>query len=167
MSPTALRKLKMFIAAATVALAGLLYVSLPVMAQEETITVFVPPQTIEVNSDCRPDDPLPCSIEFRPPGFAITCTGGPPFTVGGNCEQRGQVPVGAICDIPTTVVFPYYEGPGGTGPQIGEFTAQAFQCRQPEPTTKDQCKNGGYATFGFRNQGECVSFVNKDTKGST
>jgi 6-phosphogluconolactonase (cycloisomerase 2 family) len=28
------------------------------------------------------------------------------------------------------------------------------------PTTKDQCKNGGWQTFGvFRNQGDCVSFV--------
>lgn len=28
------------------------------------------------------------------------------------------------------------------------------------PTSKDQCKNGGYAQFGFRNQGQCVAFVN-------
>jgi hypothetical protein len=29
------------------------------------------------------------------------------------------------------------------------------------PTTKDQCKNGGWRTFGstFKNQGDCVSFV--------
>jgi hypothetical protein len=28
------------------------------------------------------------------------------------------------------------------------------------PTTKDQCKNGGWRTYGvFRNQGNCVSFV--------
>jgi hypothetical protein len=31
---------------------------------------------------------------------------------------------------------------------------------QPFPTTKDQCKNGGWRSFGvFRNQGDCVSFV--------
>jgi hypothetical protein len=30
----------------------------------------------------------------------------------------------------------------------------------PLPTTKDQCKNGGWQTFGvFKNQGDCVSFV--------
>jgi len=31
-----------------------------------------------------------------------------------------------------------------------------------DPTTKDQCKNGGwseYAHLGFKNQGDCVSFV--------
>ena len=30
----------------------------------------------------------------------------------------------------------------------------------PLPTTKDQCKNGGWRTYGvFKNQGDCVSFV--------
>ena len=27
------------------------------------------------------------------------------------------------------------------------------------PDTKDDCKDGGYQTFGFKNQGDCVSFV--------
>jgi hypothetical protein len=31
---------------------------------------------------------------------------------------------------------------------------------QPFPTAKDQCKNGGWKTYGvFKNQGDCVSFV--------
>jgi hypothetical protein len=31
---------------------------------------------------------------------------------------------------------------------------------QPFPTTKDQCKNGGWRNYGvFKNQGDCVSFV--------
>jgi hypothetical protein len=35
---------------------------------------------------------------------------------------------------------------------------------QPFPTSTDQCKNGGWRTFGvFKNQGDCVSFV--ATKG--
>ena len=30
----------------------------------------------------------------------------------------------------------------------------------PLPTSKDQCKNGGWKTYGvFKNQGDCVSFV--------
>ena len=30
----------------------------------------------------------------------------------------------------------------------------------PLPTTKEQCKNGGWQTYGvFKNQGDCVSFV--------
>lgn len=27
-------------------------------------------------------------------------------------------------------------------------------------TMKDQCKNGGYTKFGFKNQGQCIQFVN-------
>jgi hypothetical protein len=31
---------------------------------------------------------------------------------------------------------------------------------QPLPTSKEQCKHGGWRTFGaFKNQGDCVSFV--------
>jgi hypothetical protein len=31
---------------------------------------------------------------------------------------------------------------------------------QPFPTTKDQCNDGGWTTYGvFKNQGDCVSFV--------
>ncbi|MBC5811138.1 MAG: hypothetical protein GIW95_09880 [Candidatus Eremiobacteraeota bacterium] len=34
----------------------------------------------------------------------------------------------------------------------------------PMPTSADQCKKGGWRTFGiFKNQGDCVSFV--ATKG--
>ena len=27
------------------------------------------------------------------------------------------------------------------------------------PTTKEQCKNGGWRQFGFKNQGTCIDFV--------
>ena len=34
------------------------------------------------------------------------------------------------------------------------------------PTGKDQCKNGGWRTFGpmFKNQGQCVAFVERGPK---
>ena len=31
------------------------------------------------------------------------------------------------------------------------------------PADKDECKDGGWEDFGFRNQGQCVSFVNQQT----
>jgi hypothetical protein len=34
----------------------------------------------------------------------------------------------------------------------------------PLPTSKDQCKNGGYTSFGFKNQGECVAFIERGSK---
>lgn len=35
-----------------------------------------------------------------------------------------------------------------------------------QPTSKDECKKGGHADFGFRNQGLCIQFVNtgKDSR---
>jgi hypothetical protein len=35
----------------------------------------------------------------------------------------------------------------------------------PLPTSKEQCKHGGYATFGFTNQGQCIAFVQRAAKG--
>jgi choice-of-anchor C domain-containing protein len=37
---------------------------------------------------------------------------------------------------------------------------------QNNPTTADQCKNGGWVQYGFRNQGLCIQFVNtgKDSR---
>jgi hypothetical protein len=32
------------------------------------------------------------------------------------------------------------------------------------PTSKDQCRSGGYRQFGFRNQGQCVAFVERGTQ---
>jgi hypothetical protein len=29
----------------------------------------------------------------------------------------------------------------------------------PGPTSKEQCRHGGYVQFGFRNQGQCISWV--------
>ena len=35
-----------------------------------------------------------------------------------------------------------------------------FDAPPPAPTSKEQCKNGGWRNFpGFKNQGDCVSFV--------
>ena len=30
----------------------------------------------------------------------------------------------------------------------------------PQPTSKDDCKKGGYADYGFTNQGQCIRYVN-------
>jgi hypothetical protein len=35
------------------------------------------------------------------------------------------------------------------------------------PSTKDQCKDGGYAQYSFKNQGQCVSFVEHNDTGYT
>jgi hypothetical protein len=50
---------------------------------------------------------------------------------------------------------------GIAGPNALDFQATVtFSTAPPAPTNKDQCKNGGWQSFGgFKNQGDCVSFV--------
>jgi hypothetical protein len=40
----------------------------------------------------------------------------------------------------------------------GDLTVFDAQAR---PTSKNQCKDGGYRQFGFKNQGQCIAFVNR------
>jgi hypothetical protein len=43
----------------------------------------------------------------------------------------------------------------------GEYTARTTTTTPGAfPTNKDECKRSGWQGFGFRNQGQCVSFVN-------
>ena len=52
---------------------------------------------------------------------------------------------------------------GSIARQLGEssveFTEQFDSTGAVQLTSKDQCKKGGWQSFGFRNQGDCVSFV--------
>jgi hypothetical protein len=49
---------------------------------------------------------------------------------------------------------------------LNDLAAPAPVCaggepEEPEmPVSKDDCKDGGWALFGFRNQGECIAWVN-------
>jgi hypothetical protein len=60
---------------------------------------------------------------------------------------------------PTCTPITGFEGNGGQLP--GFITGQIVVIDAPPlPTSKEQCKNGGWRTFGvFKNQGDCVSFV--------
>jgi hypothetical protein len=54
--------------------------------------------------------------------------------------------------------------PTGTGDRFDVFSDPTGDIvvtdAQPLPISKDQCKNGGWRTFGvFKNQGDCVSWV--------
>jgi hypothetical protein len=47
-------------------------------------------------------------------------------------------------------------------PRPMDFFDIAIVDSPPLPTTKDQCKNGGWRTYGtFKSQGDCVSFVQR------
>ncbi|HXQ69359.1 MAG TPA: beta-propeller fold lactonase family protein [Pyrinomonadaceae bacterium] len=86
-------------------------------------------------------------------GLAIDPTGTSVYTTSTNFVSSITV----ISTASNTVTTTFSSGPG-TGP-----VAIAFGVRTNGPTNKDQCKNGGWATFTnptFKNQGQCIKFVN-------
>jgi len=36
---------------------------------------------------------------------------------------------------------------------------ESFEVREPAPSDKEDCKDGGYKQFGFKNQGQCLKAV--------
>ena len=77
-----------------------------------------------------------------------------------------------VTDTAGDKVLQYDVGAGGTLSPNTPFTvaagihpvAVALSPLPRLPTSKGQCKNGGWRTYGvFKNQGDCVSFV--ATKG--
>jgi hypothetical protein len=81
---------------------------------------------------------------------------------GAGRDIANERPSGVIrtCSPPTDddlVPFPFI--PIRPQPiQSGEIVVHDFVA-PPRPSSKDQCKNGGWRAFGFKNQGQCVAFV--------
>jgi uncharacterized repeat protein (TIGR01451 family) len=72
-----------------------------------------------------------------------------PYTVGLNLTQ-----VITITVVPTS--------PGSYVNVARHSTVRVeepFEVREPAPSVKEDCKNGGYKQFGFRNQGQCIKAV--------
>ena len=78
----------------------------------------------------------------------------------------GVVTIGVIDDQPDSMSFgPLDRAPTDCSSVLGsqenpltngDITVVDAQV----PTTKDQCKGGGWKQFGFKNQGQCIAFVN-------
>jgi len=86
-------------------------------------------------------------------GFVFVEDNGTPGV--GRDNARGRLFVGpppAVCP-PNTLVYDVVFDTVTSG-DLTVHDAPAF------PTSKDQCKNGAWQTYGaFKNQGDCVSFV--------
>jgi len=96
-------------------------------------------------------------VEFGPADFAaagIPITGTTTSTTTGILED-----IEIIFDEGTDVGpgFVYLDNISVNGDEVGD---------EPILTSKDQCKNGGYLLFGFRNQGQCVSSVVSNRGGN-
>lgn len=86
-------------------------------------------------------------------GIAVTPDGARAYAV-----NNSDATVSVISTATNTVTATIPVGPVGIGP-----THIALAVRTQGPTGKDQCKQGGWQTFTnpkFKNQGDCVSFVN-------
>ena len=120
-------------------------------------------------------------VSFACPG-ATAGTGAtainPVGQIVGNCLGPGGPQRGFVRDRDGTMTL--FDFPGSlttsatainpAGQIVGTYadTSSVFhgflRSRQGAPTTKDECKNGGWETFefprAFKNQGDCIQFVN-------
>jgi hypothetical protein len=100
-------------------------------------------------------DTAASSLGFQ--GFFLTAVdGGPP---GSGLDSFDAVPtsftgLGDVVPTDCSFAFSPFARDQVTSGDIVVVDAP------PLPTSKDQCKNGGWQTYGvFKNQGDCVSFV--------
>jgi DNA-binding beta-propeller fold protein YncE len=89
-------------------------------------------------------------------GMAVSPDGESLYVTNQNSNNVSQYDVSAGGNLspknPATVA-------AGRGP-----TAVAVSPLARVPTTKEQCKHGGWRQFGFKNQGQCIRFVKHGPK---
>lgn len=117
--------------------------------------------TLTLARDCSRFPPLH--------GLSLRLTGFPPTTPfqGTLARPTGSVlgPVGLITDPAGSFsIGPFTDESAGTWTATitwsGGTLVQSLFVDCAPPATADQCKDGGWRTFGvFRNQGDCVGFV--------
>jgi hypothetical protein len=157
-----------------------------VPAQDSVVLTGGPAQAgsylgIEINATSGPSGENPTG-QVRANAFGLIQLGGPVFclavrenTATINFEDRisgfGSLTVQVVDGQPDTFdAVPAGRAPtdcsplppsGLGGPVIGGDIAVVDT--QPFPTSKDQCKNGGWRNFGdtFKNQGQCVAFAQR------
>ena len=106
---------------------------------------------------------LPGTTQVR---IAVPGAGEDPVT---TYEAKIETPTGTFVDRGTAHVFlrEVSFSDGETSGELINFSeGYVSSLLQPAPLglTKEQCSDGGYERFGFKNQGDCVSFV--ETEGN-
>jgi hypothetical protein len=81
-----------------------------------------------------------------------TLPGGASAVVIHVAPAHGTMDIVTVNAAPMECPFPH----GGGFQYTGDIVIAAAA---PLPTSKDQCKRGGWKAYGFKNQGQCVSFV--------
>jgi DNA-binding beta-propeller fold protein YncE len=102
---------------------------------------------------------VPANITGTAAGLAVTADGTSTYvTTGSTVSQYTIDPVSGTLSP---------KSPAAVAAGAGFTTAIAVTPKPRVPTTKGQCKNGGWRQFGirFKNQGQCVAFVQRGPKG--
>jgi hypothetical protein len=108
-----------------------------------------------------------CGYDSLNIAFLTDSAGTPlPPTVGTNVDPNTiyqNSPYGSqYCDGGLAGTGTFRLDSPTSGCWAGYTPAVLFNAHVPPPTSKDQCKHGGWATFdhpAFKNQGDCVSYV--------
>ena len=93
-----------------------------------------------------------------PFGVAVSPNGRSVYVVNlGNSSRHGSV-------------SQYHVGPGGklspkSPPKVAAGDSPEWVAVSPPPTTRHQCKHGGWKRFGFRNRARCIRFVKHGSTG--
>ena len=108
-----------------------------------------------------------------PTGPVVTViTTGLIATITDNGDPTPPPPGEPFPFTPDTVTYSYVTTPNCAAPPAdsinigGHGGLVVVDAQPPLPTSKDQCKNGGWRQFGsmFKNQGQCVAFVERGSK---
>ena len=158
------------------------------VVMDTTDAALTPAGTSYENDDLGVELATGDEISFAYELDGATCGGGQPRifvevggtyynTFDGNPDGCGDDGIGATSGTVTYV----YDGPDGTighagivfdnvsdrgvasvtDVEIGDHKLDLSDHEgSGDPTTKDDCKRGGWEDHGFRNQGQCIRFVN-------
>ena len=97
------------------------------------------------------------SCGFSPPDGSFTFNTEPDsFVSTDTYNAKILTASGAFTD---TGLFQAFLYPSDLGGFTERFESALAAPQQLLPTTKAQCKNGGWRQFGFKSQGRCVAFV--------
>jgi hypothetical protein len=94
---------------------------------------------------------------YNLPGVVFT------FDVFGTTSYQATIrtPTGAYTDSGNASGDLFQDINSATRRAYSIFDENFLQSNGLKPTTKDQCKDGGWAALGFSNQGQCIKYVNK------
>jgi hypothetical protein len=89
---------------------------------------------------------------------------GPEFREVGPYDATITTPGGSFTDHGFFRAVFYRSGDNPLNRFDQSFESSVSPPQPVLPTTKDQCKHGGWRQFGFKNQGQCIRFVKHGPK---